>query len=89
MKANDSCHNIFRQQLNCQGIAIRYSYMSEIGDFPLVMPERGISIALLPHERATWSINDGESQTTAVVPGNILPLSHHNFVWHYREKASE
>lgn len=85
MKANNSCHNIFRQQLNYQGITIKYSYMSEIGDFPLVMPERGISIALLPRDRATWSINDGESQTTAVLPGNILLLSHHNADFTYEQ----
>lgn len=52
--------------------------MNKIGDFPLVMPEKGISIALLPRDRATWSVDDRESQTTAVSPGNILLLSHYN-----------
>ena len=89
MRVSQGNSDLFQKQSNWKGITIEYSYMSKTGDFDLLMPQKGISVAFLPHDRATWSIDNGESQTTAVVPGNILLLSHHNFVWHYREVASE
>jgi len=62
--------------------------MSATGDFPLAMPQYGISIALAPHARAIWSV-DREASITTVAPGNVLIHSHLDFVWHHREKTSD
>ena len=89
MEASNNYSNVSALESNWDGIAVQYCYMTATGDFDLAMPKQGISIAFIPHERATWSVDGGTSQTTAVAPGSVLLCSNRNFVWHYREKASE
>ncbi len=52
------------------------------------MPKHAISVAFLPHDRVTWSV-DGTMQTTALPAGSAFLYGDRKFVWHYREKASE
>lgn len=71
------------------GIEVKYCHLKATGDFSLAMPQNGISIAFAPHDRATWSVGRGTSQTTPVAPGSIFIHANRDFIWHYREKESE
>ena len=86
---NNDHHNISVLESNWDGIKVRYCHMKATGDFAWAMPQNGISIIFAPHDRATWSVDGGESQTTPVTSGSVLIHSNRNFVWHYREKKSE
>lgn len=72
-----------------ESIAVEYSCMNAIGEFDFVMPKNTISVAFVPHDRVTWSVDGTSSQTTALPPGSVFLYSNRNFVWHYREQSSE
>lgn len=86
---NNHHPNISVLKSNWDGIKAEYCQMETTGKFPLVMPQSGVSIAFAPHDRATWSVDGGTSQTTPVAPGSVLIYANRNFVWRDREKASE
>lgn len=81
--------NISILESDWDGIEVKYCQMKDTGDFPLAMPQYGVSIAFAPHDRAIWSVDGGESQATPVPPGSVLIHANREFVWHYREKKSE
>lgn len=81
--------NISILESDWDGIKVKYCQMRDTGDFPLAMPQHGVSVALAPHDRTIWSVDRGKSQTTPVVPGSVLIHANRDFVWHYREKKSE
>ena len=86
----DNYHpNIFVLKSDWNGIKVRYCHMKAKGDFPLAMPQHGVSIAFAPHDRAIWSLDGRESQTSPVLPGSTFIHTNRNFVWHYREKISD
>nr|RNJ67968.1 MAG: hypothetical protein EDM05_17870 [Leptolyngbya sp. IPPAS B-1204] len=71
-----------------QDITVEYGWLEEVGDFEFAMPKHAISVAFLPHNRVTWSV-EGTMQTTALPAGSSFLYGDRKFVWHYREKASE
>lgn len=71
-----------------ENITVEYSCLEEVGEFDFAMPTQAISVAFLPHERVTWSV-DGQSKSTPLPPGSVFIYGDHNFVWHKRERASE
>lgn len=70
-------------------ITVEYSHLKAIGEFDFAMPRNAVSVAFAPHNRVTWSVDGGSSQTTALPPGSVFLYSCHDFVWHHRERASE
>jgi AraC family transcriptional regulator len=70
-------------------LIVEYSRLEEIGDFDFAMPKYAISVAFLPHERVTWSVDGSKPQTTALPAGSVFLYSDREFVWHRREKESE
>lgn len=72
-----------------EGITVEYSCMKAIGEFDFAMPKNTISVAFVPHDRVTWSVDGATSQTTALPPGSVFLYCEHDFVWHYREQISE
>lgn len=71
------------------GITVEYSCLNAIGEFDFAMPKHAISVAFAPHDRVTWSVDDGTTQTTALPAGSVFMYSNRNFVWHQRERESE
>ncbi|MBD1909029.1 MULTISPECIES: hypothetical protein [unclassified Leptolyngbya] len=71
-----------------QDITVEYGLLESVGDFEFAMPKHAISVAFIPHDRVTWSV-DGRKQTTALPAGSAFLYSDREFVWHHREKASE
>lgn len=71
-----------------ENISVEYSCLDEVGEFDFAMPSQAISVAFLPHERVTWSV-DGQSKSTPLPAGSVFIYSDRNFVWHKRERASE
>lgn len=71
-----------------QDIIVEYGLLQSVGDFEFAMPKHAISVAFLPHDSVTWSV-DGTKQTTALPAGSAFLYGEREFVWHYREKASE
>jgi AraC family transcriptional regulator len=72
-----------------EGITVEYSCMNAIGEFDFAMPKNTISVAFVPHNRVTWSVDGASTQTTALPPGSVFLYCEHDFVWHYREQISE
>jgi AraC family transcriptional regulator len=70
-------------------LIVEYGRLDAVGDFDFAMPKNAISVAFLPHERVTWSIDGGKPQTTALPAGSVFMYSWREFVWHRREKESE
>ncbi|WP_316431682.1 hypothetical protein [Leptolyngbya sp. NK1-12] len=64
-----------------QDIAVEYGWLEEVGDFEFAMPKQAISVAFLPHDRVTWSV-DGTMQTTALPAGSAFLYGDREFVWH-------
>ncbi|MBC7972793.1 MAG: AraC family transcriptional regulator, partial [Verrucomicrobia bacterium] len=52
------------------------------------MPKHAISVAFMPHDRVTWSV-DGWQQTTPLPAGSAFIYGDREFVWHQRQKPSE
>ncbi|HEY9664341.1 MAG TPA: AraC family transcriptional regulator [Allocoleopsis sp.] len=71
-----------------QDITVEYGLLESVGDFEFAMPKHAISVAFIPHDRVTWSV-DGKKQTTALPAGSAFLYGDCEFVWHHREKASE
>ncbi|ARV58999.1 AraC family transcriptional regulator [Nostocales cyanobacterium HT-58-2] len=71
------------------GITVEYGCMNAIGEFDFAMPKHAISVAFAPHDRVTWSVDGGTSQTTALPAGSVFIYSSRDFVWHQRERESE
>lgn len=71
-----------------QDIAVEYSVMEAVGDFDFTMPKHAISVAFMPHDRVTWSV-DGWQQTTALPAGSAFIYGDRELVWHQRTKPSE
>ncbi|NJO79543.1 MAG: helix-turn-helix transcriptional regulator [Cyanobacteria bacterium RM1_2_2] len=71
-----------------QDITVEYGLLESVGDFDFAMPKHAISVAFLPRERVTWSV-DGTKQTTALPAGSTFLYGNREFVWHHREKVSE
>lgn len=71
------------------GITVEYGCLSAIGQFDFAMPKHAISVAFTPHDRVTWSVDGGTTQTTALPAGSVFIYSSRNFVWHQRERESE
>jgi AraC family transcriptional regulator len=71
-----------------QDIAVEYGVMEAVGEFDFTMPKYAISVAFIPHDRVTWSV-DGLKQTTSMPAGSAFLYGDREFVWHHREKASE
>ncbi len=71
-----------------ENITVEYSCLDEVGEFDFAMPSQAISVAFLPHDRVTWSV-DGQSKSTPLPPGSVFIYGDRNFVWHKRERASE
>lgn len=69
-------------------ITVEYGLLESVGDFEFAMPKHAISVAFIPHDRVTWSV-DGTKQTTALPAGSAFLYGDREFVWHHREKASE
>jgi AraC family transcriptional regulator len=71
-----------------QDIAVEYSVMEAVGDFDFIMPKHAISVAFVPHDRVTWSV-DGWKQTTPLPAGSAFIYGDRELIWHQREKSSE
>lgn len=71
-----------------QDITVEYGLLESVGDFEFAMPKHAISVAFIPHDRVTWSV-DGKKQTAALPAGSAFLYGDREFVWHHREKASE
>lgn len=71
-----------------QDITVEYGLLESVGDFEFAMPKHAISVAFIPHDRVTWSV-DGSKRTTALPAGSAFLYGDRDFVWHHREKASE
>jgi AraC family transcriptional regulator len=71
------------------GLIVEYGRLEDVGEFDFAMPKYAISVAFAPHDRVTWSIDGGKSQTTALPAGSVFVYSSREFVWHCREKKSE
>jgi AraC family transcriptional regulator len=71
-----------------QDITVEYGLLESVGNFEFAMPKHSISVAFIPHDRVTWSV-DGKKQTTALPAGSAFLYGDREFVWHHREKASE
>ena len=71
------------------GVTVEYSLLDAVGEFDFAMPKHAISIAFAPHDRVTWSVDGGSSQTTALPAGSAFVYGDRNFVWHKRERCSE
>jgi AraC family transcriptional regulator len=69
-------------------IAVEYGFMEAVGEFDFTMPKHAISVAFIPHDRVTWSV-DGSKQTTALPAGSAFLYGAREFIWHEREKPSE
>lgn len=70
-------------------LIVEYGRLEEIGDFDFAMPKHAISVAFIPHERVTWSVDGGKPQTAPMPAGSVFLYSECEFVWHRREKESE
>ncbi len=71
------------------GVNVEYGLLDAVGEFDFAMPKQAISIAFAPHDRVTWSVDGGSSQTTALPAGSAFVYGDRNFVWHKRERCSE
>jgi AraC family transcriptional regulator len=71
------------------GITVEYDCLNAIGQFDFAMPKHAISVAFTPHDRVTWSVDGGTTQTTALPAGSVFIYSSRDFVWHRRERESE
>ncbi len=67
---------------------MEYGLLESVGNFEFAMPKHAISVAFIPHDRVTWSV-DGKKQTTTLPAGSAFLYGDREFVWHQREKASE
>lgn len=72
-----------------ENISVEYACLDAIGEFDFAMPSQAISVAFLPHERVTWSVDDNNSKSTPLPAGSVFIYSDRNFIWHKRERASE
>lgn len=72
-----------------ENITIEYSCLDAIGEFDFAMPTQAISVAFLPHDRVTWSVDGNNSKITSLPAGSAFIYSDRNFVWHKRERKSE
>lgn len=70
-------------------ISVEYSCLNKVGEFDFAMPSQAISVAFLPHDRVTWSVDGNQSKSTPLPPGSVFIYSDRNFVWHQRERSSE
>lgn len=70
-------------------ITVEYGQMPETGEFDAPMPQQGIAVAFAPHDRVTWSLDDGDRQTTPLAPGSVFLYASRQLVWHHREKPSD
>lgn len=71
------------------GITVEYSLLDAVGEFDFAMPKHAISIAFAPHDKVTWSVDGGSSQTTGLPAGSAFVYGDRQFVWHKRERHSE
>jgi AraC family transcriptional regulator len=72
-----------------KGIKVEYGQLSQVGDFDFAMPKQAISVAFAPHDRVTWSVEDGPRQTTALPAGSVFVYGDRELVWHQRHAVSE
>ncbi|MGB3650466.1 MAG: hypothetical protein WBA41_04545 [Rivularia sp. (in: cyanobacteria)] len=54
------------------GVSVEYGLLDAVGEFDFAMPKQAISIAFAPHDRVTWSVDGGSSQTTALPAGSAF-----------------
>ncbi len=71
------------------GITVEYSLLDAVGEFDFAMPKQAISIAFAPHDKVTWSVDGGSSQTTGLPAGSAFVYGDRQFIWHKRERCSE
>ena len=69
-------------------INVEYGCLDKIGEFDFAMPSQAISVAFLPHDRVTWSV-DGTQRQSTLPPGSVFIYGDRSFVWHKRERVSE
>lgn len=79
----------FNLKASWENIEVEYSCLDEVGEFDFAMPLQAISVAFLPHERVTWSVDGNNSKSTSLPAGSAFIYGDRNFVWHKRERASE
>ncbi len=70
-------------------LIVEYGRLETVGDFDFAMPKHAISVAFIPHERVTWSVDGGQPQTTSMPAGSVFVYAERELVWHRREKESE
>jgi AraC family transcriptional regulator len=72
-----------------QGLTVEYGRLDAVGEFDFVMPKQAVSVAFMPHECVTWSIDGGPRQTSALPAGTVFLYADRELIWHHRAKASE
>lgn len=70
-------------------IKVEYGRLTETGEFDFAMPKHAVSVAFLPHDRVTWSVDGNARQTTPLPAGSVFLYGDRTFVWHQRQQASE
>jgi AraC family transcriptional regulator len=70
-------------------LKVEYGRLDAVGEFDFTMPKQALSIAFTPHERVTWSIDQGQRQTTTLPAGTVFLYADREFIWHQRSRSSE
>jgi AraC family transcriptional regulator len=71
------------------GLIVEYGRLDAVGEFDFTMPKQALSVAFLPHEEVTWSVDGGKRQSTMLPAGSVFLYGEREFVWHRRMKSSE
>lgn len=71
------------------GLTVDYGRLDAVGEFDFAMPKQSLSVAFVPHEQVTWSVDGGQRQSTSLPAGSVFVYGEREFVWHRREKPSE
>ncbi|MBD1907863.1 AraC family transcriptional regulator [Funiculus sociatus GB2-A5] len=69
-------------------ITVEYS-LTPPGENDKTMPKHLVGVAFAPHERVTWCVDGGSSQTTSLHPGSVFLYSSCEFVWLHSQRPSE
>jgi len=71
------------------GLTVEYGRLETVGEFDFAMPKHFISVAFLPHEQVSWSLDGHSTQTTGLPAGSVFVYGARQFTWHQRSKPSE
>jgi AraC family transcriptional regulator len=72
-----------------ESLRVEYGRLDAVGEFDFTMPKQALSVAFTPHECVTWSIDQGQRQTTALAVGTVFLYADREFIWHQRTRSSE